>query len=172
MSEVCPKCGSENVTPFSDSVYKTHGFECENCHHDFGVDDGKMLDEKISSLISIYYERKGKDGVSKRIEIKEENKKVTVTPSILYPNKYLQPITPQELPVDVFTQFKSILVKNIFILDWNEENNGLLTLPDETFKVILTFNNNETKTIKGVNKFPPYLVVLDQIVSSFYEVEE
>ena len=39
MKVYCPYCGNSEATPFSDSVYKNHGFECDSCHKDFGVDD-------------------------------------------------------------------------------------------------------------------------------------
>ena len=67
MSVICPKCGKENTVPFSDIKLNQHGFECQDCHKDFGVDDGKTLKEWEDSLVDFFYERVYKDKSKKRI---------------------------------------------------------------------------------------------------------
>ena len=96
MSVICPHCGKENTVPFSDSVYHTHGYECEDCKKDFGVDDGKKLKEKEDNLVSFSYEKKHKDGEENRVLIEEKDGKILLEPSVLHANHMLEQIEPQD----------------------------------------------------------------------------
>lgn len=167
---VCPRCGKDNTIPFSDIKDHTHGFECQDCKKDFGVDDGKKLHEWEDSLYYFEYERTLKDQTKKKIIIEEKEGKAILTPSILYPNKMLQPIESQDMTA-MFPQLKELFFEKIYILDWNRINVGLILGQDESFDLKLKFKNKPDITYSGTNKFPPYLKVLDQLFSSFFEFE-
>lgn len=171
MSIICPKCGKDDVIPFSDSEFHTHGFECHTCNEDFGVDDGKTIKEYIDDLISIEYEKIEKDQTKKRLSILEENGKYLIKPSIVYPNKLLQPIEPQDIS-QLWKTLKTIIVEKLYILDWNPSTLGLMKGKDESYSLILKFKTKPTLTYKGINKFPPYLKALEQIFSPFFEIEQ
>lgn len=171
MSVICPHCGKENTVPFSDSVYKTHGFECQDCHKDFGVDDGKTLKAKEKDLSAFYYEHKDKEGECKRIKIEEKDGKVLLEPSILHKNHMLEPIETQDI-TDMWEKLKVLLFEQLYILDWDRSLTGFVTGRDETYKLILTFKAEDPITYTGVNRFPPYLKALDNLFSYFFETEE
>ena len=80
MKVYCPYCGNSEATPFSDSVYKNHGFECDSCHKDFGVDDGKTFVEHENNLGEFYFRYTEKDGSSLSVDIKKEAGKVYLYP--------------------------------------------------------------------------------------------
>ena len=170
MNIICPKCGKENTIPFSDSEFHTHGFECEDCHKDFGVDDGKMISTYIQDIKEFHYERIYKDQIKKELTIKFDEHITTLTPTITYPNKMKQPIEDQDL-----TPMKDALLdlffNKCFILDWNRTNLGLLTGKDESFSITIKFHQKDTITISGTNRFPPYLIVLDQLFEDFFKLE-
>ena len=170
MSVICPKCGKENTAMFSDSVYKTHGYECQDCHKDFGVDDGHSIAEYIDELTVLDYERISKDKTKKSIKIELLADKVIMTPAILYPNKMIQPIEKQDI-TPMGDALKDLLFNKIFILDWNRINIGLMTGNDESFSIKLTFKTKDPILLSGTNRFPPYLKVLDQLFEGFFELE-
>lgn len=172
MNVICPRCGKTNTTPFSDSVFHTHGYECADCKKDFGVDDGKSLAEWEDELISLEYERVSKDQTKKKLILKKDEKtgKAIITPSIIYPDKMMQPIEPQDV-TQSFDMLKKLIFEKIYILDWNRINVGLVLGKDESFMVRLKFSSKPEISFSGTNKFPPYLVVLDQLFASFFELE-
>lgn len=171
MSVICPKCGNDDVSPFSDIEFHTHGFECHTCKEDFGVDDGKTIKEFEDDLISLQYQKIDKDQTKKRLIIEEENSEYFIKPSIIYPNKLLQPIEPQNID-ELWETLKTILFEKLFVLDWNNNLSGLMLGKDESFSLILTFKTKGTLTYTGTNKFPPYLTVLEQLFAPFFEIEK
>ena len=172
MNVICPRCGKDNTVPFSDSVYHTSGFECQDCHHDFGVDDGKTLKEWEDELTSFTYEKTTKGGDKRTIKIAPNDKgQIMITPSILYSNKMLQPIAPQDM-TPLWEYLKKLFFEKIYILDWNRTNVGFITGKDETFSVHMTFATKQPITITGTNLFPPYLKILDQLFDPFFQLEK
>lgn len=171
MNVICPKCGKENTVPFSDIKLNQHGFECQDCHKDFGVDDGKTLKEWEDSLVDFFYERVYKDKSKKRISIQVKEDKVLLCPSIVYPNKMMQPIEAQDITM-MWPALKELFFEKIFILDWNRINVGLVTGADESFDIKMKFTSKPDMTFSGTNRFPPYLKVLDQLFESFFELEK
>lgn len=172
MNIICPHCGKDHTTPFSDSVFHTTGYECEDCKKDFGVDDGKTLKEYEDSLISFEYERTLKDQTKKKIVVSrnEKTNKVTISPSIVYPNKMMQPVEAMDL-TSSFEMLKNIIFEKIYILDWDRNLTGLLLGKDESYSIVMKFTSKDEIRLIGTNKFPPYLVVLDQLFSSFFELQ-
>lgn len=171
MSINCPRCGKEDTIPFSDTVLKTHGFECQTCHKDFGVDDGHTFSQYEEELLLLEYERIGKDKTKKSITIEFLDDKTWITPQIVYSNKMLQPIEKQEI-TPMAESFKKLLFEQLYILDWNRINLGLITGSDESFTLKLKFKHKDSITFSGTNRFPPYLVVLDQLFEGFFELEK
>jgi hypothetical protein len=170
MSVICPRCGKDNTIPFSDSVYHTHGFECQDCKKDFGVDDGTKLKEWEQELLSLEYEREDKDHTKKIIEITIAEDKVTLTPSIIYPDKMKQPIESQDI-TPMKDNLLQLIFEKLYVLDWNRINVGFVTGKDETFELRLNFKTKPEISYSGTNRFPPYLKVLDQLFSSFFELQ-
>ena len=168
MSVICPRCGKENTVPFSDSVYHTHGFECEDCKKDFGVDDGKKLKEKEDNLLSFSYERKHSNGEENRVLIEEKDGKVLLEPSVLHANKMLEPIEPQDIS-DMWPKLKTLIFEQLYILDWDKTLVGFITPNEESYRLVLTFKDKEEITYTGENKFPPYLKALDHLFGYFFE---
>lgn len=168
---ICPKCGKDDTLPFSDSKFHTHGFECHTCKKDFGVDDGNNIKDYEKSLISFKYERTYKDQTIKRIEIKKDGEFVYLTPSIVYPNKMIQPIEKQDITF-MFEQLKVLLFEKIFILDWNTSSSVGLILPkNEIVDIKMDFDGKPQVHIHQMNVLPPYLPVLEQLFSSFFELQ-
>ena len=65
MNTICPRCGKGDTIPFSDSVLHTVGFECANCHQDFGVDDEKKKKKREEKgKFSIFYFSKTDNHIS------------------------------------------------------------------------------------------------------------
>lgn len=168
---ICPRCGKDNTIPFSDIKDHTHGFECQDCKKDFGVDDGTILKSWEDELICFEYERTQKDQTKKKLIIEEKEGKIFLTPSIIYPNKMMQPIEPVDI-TDMYSQLKNLIFEKLYILDWNRINVGLLLGNDEEFEIKMKFKNKPTITYSGTNQFPPYLKVLDQLFSGFFEIQE
>ncbi len=172
MSVICPRCGKENTIPFSDSVYHTHGYECEDCKKDFAVDDGKKIKEWENDLLSFEYERVYKNQTKKRIliQVDEKENKVMLTPSIVYPDKKLQPIESQDLTA-FYPSLKVLLFEKLFILDWNRINVGLILGQDESFSIKMKFRTKPEITFSGTNRFPPYFKVLEDLFAFFFELQ-
>lgn len=167
MNVICPKCGKENTVPFSDSVFKQTGFECEDCKSDFGVDDGIILHNHIQLLNYFYFTHTLKTGVTENITIQKEDNKVVLKLEKVE-NKILQPYESVDFTND-FENFKSLLFEKLFILDWNKTNIGLKVDSDESFKIILKYEKEyEDYIISGINKLPPYFKILDMIFSTLF----
>ncbi len=171
MNVICPRCGKENTTPFSDTVFHTHGYECADCKKDFGVDDGKTFSEWEKELNYFEYERVHKDKTKKKLVIAMDEKTghVMLSPTIVYPNRMMQPIEPQDI-TESFDVLKQLIFEKLFILDWDRISVGLLLGQDESYSIRMKFTSKPEISYSGTNRFPPYLKVLEQLFSSFFEL--
>ena len=170
MKVYCPYCGNSEATPFSDSVYKNHGFECDSCHKDFGVDDGKTFLEHENNLGEFYFRYTEKDGSSLSVDIKKEADKVYLYPSRILADKRLQPYEKIEF-TEQFEGFKKLIFEQFFILDWPKVSTGFVTGKDESFEIRMKYNLSlfpEDKII-GTNAFPKLFPVLKNIFSSLFK---
>lgn len=171
MNIICPRCGKDNTIPFSDIKDHTHGYECQDCKKDFGVDDGKKLKEWEDELTAFSYERTFKDGSKKKLVIKDDgNGKILLSPSIIYPDKMMQPIQPQDITAN-YPNLKELFFEKIFILDWNRIGVGLLLGKDESYEIRMKFKTKPELSFSGTNSFPPYLKVLNQLFEPFFELQ-
>ena len=170
MNVICPICGKDHTVPFSDSVYKTCGFECSDCKKDFGVDDGKTIKEHIDSLGYFSFTHKLKNGTTEKVVIMKNNDKAVLKMSFIDENKFLHPYQDIDFTAS-FTPFIEMLFKKLFILDWKRDSLGILTGNDESFEIEMRYNLNkfDDTIIKGTNSFPVYFKALDTIFSSLFE---
>ena len=170
MNTICPRCGKDNTLPFSDSAFHTHGFECEDCKKDFGVDDGETFKQYEKLLTEFSYKRKDLNGDTKQVVIQKEKETIYLIPSILYANKMLQPFEKVDIS-SFWPALKKLFFEQIYILDWEENSQGL---GKEEYEIHMKFFLAMRKDIslKGKGKLPPYLIVLDQLFASFFQMEE
>jgi DNA-directed RNA polymerase subunit RPC12/RpoP len=172
MSTICPRCGKENTSMFSDSVYKTHGFFCEDCKKDFFVDDGKTIAEHEKHLTDFFYQHTNKDGVTYRIYIQQVGNKVTLAPSMIK-NKMMIPYEKMDI-TPMWDELKRVLFEKMFILDWDKQLTGFLTgKNDESYKIEMKYSLAVYPDVsyEGRNKFPPYFKVLEQLFANFFATE-
>lgn len=169
MNIICPRCGKDHTIPFSDSVYKTTGFECEDCHQDFGVNDGKTLEDRIRFTNELLFSYTDKKQDTYKVEILKINEKATLKMTKIFKNKMVQPYTPIDFSNE-YQGFVEMLYRQLFILDWPRENVGFVTEDAESFEVIIryTLHAYDDVTITGVNQFPVYFKVLDTLFSSLF----
>lgn len=170
MKAYCPYCGNSESTPFSDSVYKTHGYQCDSCHKDFGVDDGKTLLLHETNLTEFFYSYTDKDGVTLRIEIKKEGDQFYLYPSKILSDKRLQPYEKIDFTTQ-FEGFKALLFEQLFILDWPKISTGFVTGKDESFEICLKYDHSFYPEDKftGTNAFPKLFPVLKNIFTTLFE---
>lgn len=170
MKVYCPHCGNSESTPFSDSVYKTHGYQCDSCHKDFGVDDGKTLSEHEHNLMEFYFRYTEKDGSSMQISIKKEGENVYLYPSKILTDKRLQPYEKIDF-TNQFDGFKQLVFEQLFLLDWPKTSTGFVTGKDESFEIRLNYNLSiyPEDIYKGTNAFPKLFPVLKNIFSTLFE---
>ena len=159
---ICPFCGKENVSSFADTVFHTTGFCCEDCHKDFGVNDGKTLAELENELIYCYFVKKdGED--CKTIEIIKEKEETLLTPTRFHEQKL---IAYKKVNIDsLFKTFKKVIFENFFILDW--ESKEKVDTSKNYYQIILKFENHPMITIQN-EKFPPYMNGFDQLFLPFF----
>lgn len=134
---ICPKCGSSNTVPFSDSIYKTQGFECLNCHSDFAVDDGKKIDEYISNISRFTFLYTNKDLTHYKVDIIQEKDSCLLTAEY-YNGKEKVKTDPSIDFSSMFNYFFQLLYKQMYILDWKENQ-----IKSESFLTIdIEYQNN------------------------------
>lgn len=171
MKPICPFCGSSESIPFSDSVFKTHGFECEKCHKDFCVDDGKVLSEHENNLIQFRFRHIYKDGSIIRVTIEKNGDSIFLTPSKITSDRMLQPYSKIDF-TNEYPGFVKLIYEGLSILDWPLQSTGLMTgKNDESFEIVLKYNNGiypESK-ISGTNNTPVLFPILEQLFSSLFE---
>ena len=51
MRVVCPRCGKDDTSFFSDTVFETNGIYCENCKKDFGEIAKNEKRKNLTSLL-------------------------------------------------------------------------------------------------------------------------
>lgn len=170
MKVYCPHCGNGESTPFSDSVYKTHGYQCDSCHKDFGVDDGKTLSEHENNLTEFYFRYTEKDGSSLQVSIKKEGENVYLYPSKILTDKRLQPYEKIDF-TSQFEGFKKLVFEQLFLLDWPKTSTGFVTGKDESFEIRLKYNLSlyPEDIYRGTNAFPKLFPVLKNIFSTLFE---
>lgn len=171
MNIICPICGKENTQVFSDSVYHTHGYYCEDCKKDFGVDDGKNIQDHEEKLDDFFYQYQ-KDEITYRIAIKRIGDKVTLTPSLIE-NKMLTPFEEMDF-TSIYEEFKKVLFEKMYILDWPKNLTGFVTgTNDESYKIQMkySFSAYEDDCYTGTNQFPPYFKVLRDMFQKFFITE-
>ncbi|MFA6586494.1 MAG: hypothetical protein WCR16_04255 [Bacilli bacterium] len=164
MNTLCPKCGKDNTSTFVDTKLKTHGFFCEDCKKDFGVDDGTALKKKEEDLLSFTYDR-SHDGEKKTFRLVRDAGKATLTIETEKDKKrdVYEPIdfTPY---VD---SFLSLLFEKLFVLDWPETTNGFLVGKDpDTCTLTLLFKDKSSVRKSGFVRLPVYSKALDEILDS------
>lgn len=169
MNVICPHCGKDNTVPFSDSVYKTTGFECQDCHKDFGVDDGKQIADRIRLTNEFIFSHTDKEQNTYKVQILKINDKATLKMSKVFKNKMVQPYTPIDFTKE-FPGFIEMLYRQLFILDWPKDNIGFITQDSESFEIDLRYTLHAYDDVKitGINQFPVYFKVLDTIFSSLF----
>lgn len=172
MKIICPRCGKDNTIPFSDSVLHTTGFECQDCHQDFGVDDGKNIEDHIRYTNEFIFTHKTKDQFTYQVTILKIADKATLKMTKIYPDKKIQPYEPIDFTKE-YNGFVQMLYRQLYILDWPIENSGFVTDNNEEFEITIAYTLHAFDDFKihGINQFPIYFKVLDTIFSSLF-VEE
>lgn len=172
---ICPRCGKDNTQAFRDQKLHTSGYECLDCHRDFGVDNGKDIEDYEKNLSEFYYSHTDKKGFTKRIRIKKESDgKVLLSASAIDENGFRQPYDPVDV-TSFFDKLKDIFFRKCFILDWDRDLTGLL-LPkgNEKYEIRLIFSSPLLREIKltGTNKFPPYFKIRPVLFGQFFLSDE
>lgn len=168
---ICPKCGKENTSSFVDTKDQTHGFHCDDCNQDFGVDDGKKIKKYEDLFSEFFFRKKEKDNSIKGVLIKKnsDDKFDLVLTTIKNNQKTVSE------PIDFTSfieQFKKLLFENLFILDWNNSISKISSDDKfESFELEIRFKLGLIPPIKkdGINDFPPYEIALERILFSLFE---
>lgn len=168
---ICPKCGKENTSTFVDTKDQTHGYHCDDCNEDFGVDDGKKLKRYEDLFTEFFFKKKDKDNSVKEVLIKKNSD--SDCSLILTVIKNNQKIVSEPIDFSSFIeQFKKLLFENLFVLDWidstsKKDTNGIT----ESFELEIRFKLGLLPPIKkdGINDFPPYEIALERILFSLFE---
>ena len=167
---ICPKCGKENTSLFSDTVDKTHGYHCDDCNIDFGVDDGKKINNYESLLSEFYYKKIDKDSTVHEVSIKKIGSSSELVLTLIKDN--VKTVSNTIDFSSYFESFKKLLFENLFILDWQDSTNGIiLENNNESYELEIKFRLGLLPTIKkdGINSFPPYEIALERILLSLFE---
>lgn len=172
MKIYCPYCGNGEATPFSDSVFHTHGYECDSCHKDFGVDDGKKLKDHEEKLSSFYFRYTDKEGESIQIKIEKEGDKITLAPSKINKEHLLQPYEKIDFTAQ-WEGFKKLIFEQLFLLDWPKVSTGFMTGKDESFEIRMDYESNAFEEDKyiGTASFPKLFPALKNLFACLF-VEE
>lgn len=170
MSTICPICGKEDTLTFMDTVTKEHGFHCEDCHHDFGVDDGSKLSKYEKNLSSFHYESKEK-GTVKIVDIVSKGNEATFVLTLKKPDalSYLK-TDPMDFSSD-YESFKKFLFENLFFLDWIESNKDSTKEHEKEVTIECIYKLGLLPPIKKeyALSFPPYLVALERLFDTLFE---
>ena len=171
---ICPKCGSDKTTAFVDVKDNSHGFSCEECHQDFGMDDGKKLARYEDFFSQLYFRKTEKDGTIREVQIE----KIDKTDVKLFLTLTEKGVKTSAEPIDFspyFDSFVKLLFEKLFILDWNDNENGILLEKDNaSYELEIRFRMGLLPTLKkvGTNKFPPYEIGLENLFSSLFDEME
>ena len=172
MNVICPRCGKDHTSSFVDTKLGTHGYYCEDCRKDFGVDDGKSLKALEEDVASLVYVRHFPDGTTEKMTLLvEEGKKATL---------YLERAQGKERdvfdPID-FEEFRpgflSLLFEKCFLLDWPDESGEALAGDDSyTLEVSYRTKSHPFLSKKGSKVLPVYTKVLDQVIGSLFDARK
>lgn len=156
MRTVCPRCGKDDTSFFSDTVFETNGIYCENCKKDFGV---ITKNEKRKNLTSFLYIKK-EDGVEKEITFDSRWKKIHV--SIKKDDDFL---LKEEYPLELqdFISLSDIILYKCYLLDFPTEEN----VEDYNIYILSTVDNDQY-SFKYRDITPIYCRVLDEIFYPFF----
>lgn len=170
MSTICPICGKEDTLTFMDTLTHEHGFHCESCHHDFGVDDGEKLIKHEKNLSSFRYESK-EDGEEKRVDISSKGNSTTLVLTLKKKDSlsYLK-TDPIDFSSD-FESFKKFLFESLFFLDWIESNKDMTKEHKKEVTIECIYKLGLLPPIKKeyAESFPPYLVALERLFDTLFE---
>lgn len=162
---ICPKCGSSDTLPFSDSIYKTHGFECHCCGCDFGVDDGKKIDECINNISKFYFRYMDKENKTYEVEIKKDNDKAFLT-ATYYDGKIKTTTDPKIDFTAMFNYFFRLLYKQAFILDWKTSQSKE---EEESLLIEIEYCNNVyPKFIIFEKEYNCYSIIFKEVFSDIF----
>lgn len=160
---ICPICESNNTIPFSDTIFKTFGFECQNCHSDFGVNSTKdEISNYINNVSEFYF------------TYKESEKLYKVFITTLNSNSYLiatyndldKKVMSNEIDfTSVSKYFFETLFKNLFILDWKSKK-----VSEENFLEIVIKFKNDLETIKIItDKYTIYYNFFREVFTPIFD---
>ncbi|MCI1734684.1 MAG: hypothetical protein LKM30_03005 [Bacilli bacterium] len=168
----CPRCGSDNTSSFFDSVLKTQGYHCEDCKMDFGVDDGKSWKQHEELLTSFTFRHTIPQGQTVKIVMEKGlDNKVSLTPTIVQ-NGLVSTAEPITDFGDMFPEFTKLIFEKLYILDWPDKLEGVVTDKDpESYFIGMTFKDDLLPSItkEGMAKVPPYLIVLDKLFGTLFD---
>ncbi len=169
MKIYCPYCGNGEATPFSDSVFHTHGYECDSCHKDFGVDDGKTIIEHENGLQEFFFRHTEKDGSSIQVSIKKEGNQVSLYPSKITEDHRLQPYEKIDFTAQ-YDGFLKLIFEQLFLLDWPKVSTGFVTGKDESFEIRLTYQVGtfEEDRYLGTAAFPKLYPALKNLFACLF----
>ena len=171
---ICPKCGKDKTTSFVDVKDNTHGYHCEECRQDFGVDDGRTLSRYEDYFSELFFRKEEKDHTIREVSIK----KLAKDDVKLYLTIVKARVRTDCEPIDFspfLDEFGKLLFEKLFVLDWKDDSEGIvLEDGNESFSLEIRFRMGLLPTIlkKGNNMFPPYEVALENIFESLFEQME
>lgn len=169
MSVICPRCHGEKTSVFSDSVYKTHGYFCEDCKKDFGVDDGKTFKNYEEKMTEFYYRHTFKDQSTKEITFKKSEKGIQLSASITK-DKILSVSDPVAIDDGLYNSLALFAFEKAFLLDWENSMTAFITKDSEFYTIEVKFSDPELKPIKKEGyKMPVYLMAFDNLFDSIFE---
>ena len=172
MNTICPRCGKVDTIPFSDSVLHTVGFECANCHQDFGVDDGILMKKREENLISFSLTEVLEDHSSYTVKIiKEDAVKMEFSKTLQ--DGRVQSYYPVDFTAE-FDKFTIMLFESLFVMDWNNLPVTEIKPGEPCFKIQMSFEDDVLPkvTIRGKEETAPYFKVLHMLFTSLFEKGE
>jgi hypothetical protein len=169
MSVVCPMCGSEDTMPFADVVLNSHGYHCQHCDKDFGVDKDNIISKNEEYLEEFSYEKRLKDSIRIVKIHKYSPQDIKLSLSVIK-NKMLQPYEDIDFK-DMFEPFVRMLFEKAFILDWPDNISEKEEEFNFSYKIELNYSFNRCKKVikTGLNKEAIYLKVLDSLFDFFFQ---
>lgn len=165
MNVICPRCKSEDTIPFSDSIYKTHGYQCNCCKEDFGVDDGTTLKGFENAVEEIHITHIYADSTSYTIDIYRSENGCFLTPSRIDDKRMKIPYQSIDFSNSI-DGFIKLLFEQLFILDWKSEEDT----EGDRIVIDIKYNSNVGDiTIKQGKDRSPYFQVLEMMFTSLFE---
>lgn len=164
MSVICPKCGKDDITFFSDTIFKTTGIHCNSCNCDFAVDlqDKSLIKHYIDNLISVHLVN---------IDDKDNYKTFLFKENKLFILEVKNGKQITDLLVDLqdnYNVFINLLFYKLYILDF-PDSNTTSDNDDHFIKLELSFNDINNILYRYHNYKPVYFIVLDELLSPFLE---